>query len=264
MDEEREKIVNYALEYPDIRHRKLAYRMQDENIVYVSPSSVYRVLKDNDLIPSQDYHQKKDADGEIEVEEPNQMWHMDITYIPVGNQHAYLISVLDGYSRYIIHSKLSFTMRTEDVKEVLSRALFKSNLYEVPDNEKPVLISDNGTQFVSNNFRTFLKNLDIDHIRTAVDHPETNGKIEVFHKTLKHENVYIKDEYSSFYEAKEDIKKFIDKYNEQRLHQGIEFVTPYQKYTGKDKEIIKKRKENHQAAIKRRKRLNKSRASKAA
>ncbi|GAB6138516.1 transposase [Halanaerobaculum tunisiense] len=138
---------------------------------------------------------------------------MNITYIPVANDHAYLISVLDGYSRYIVHSKLSFIMTTDDVKEVLSRALFKADLFEIPDKDKPMLISDNGTQFVSNNFQDFLNDLDIEHIRTAVRHPESNGKIEVFHKTIKHENVYIKEKYQSFYKAQKDLNQFIETYN---------------------------------------------------
>ena len=238
--------------------------MKDKDIVHVSPSSVYRVLKDNNLISSQEYHQEKSADGEITVQEPNTMWHMDITYIPVADGHAYLISVLDGYSRYIVHSKLSLTMTTEAVKEVLSRALFKADLFEVPDEDKPMLISDNGTQFVSNNFQDFLNDLDIEHIRTAVRHPESNGKIEVFHKTIKHENIYIKEKYQSFYEAQDDINQFIETYNHKRLHQGVNFVTPYQKYTGKDKEIIETRNQKHQNAIERRKRLNKVKKSKVA
>ncbi len=86
--------------------------MQDKEIVYVSPSSVYRVLKYNDLIPYQDYHQKKDADCGIEVENPKQMWHINIIYMPIGNQNAYMISGLDNYFRYIIHRKLSFAIRT--------------------------------------------------------------------------------------------------------------------------------------------------------
>ncbi|MCK8826054.1 DDE-type integrase/transposase/recombinase [Fuchsiella alkaliacetigena] len=166
------------------------------------------------------------------------MWHIDITYIPVKDDHAYLISVLDGYSRCIVSSKLSLTMTTNDVKDVVSKALFKADLYEVAEEQKPALISDNGTQLVSNDFKEFLSELDIKHIRTAVRHPESNGKIEVFHKTIKHENVYIKEKYSSFYEAKEDIANFIETYNHSRLHQGIEFVTPYDKYTRKADEII--------------------------
>ena len=256
LEKEKEAIINYALEHPDVRHRKLAYNMQDEDVVYVSPSSVYRVLKEENLIPEKQYHEKQKADGKIEVNQPDKMYHIDITYIPVADQHSYFISVLDGYSRKIIHGELSLTMTADDMERVMSKAMFKADIFEKPEDQRPVLVSDNGTQLISNSFKKFLKEWDITHIRTAVRHPESNGKIEVFHKTLKYENVYVKEQYESFYEAKKDIDKFIEHYNSARLHQGIDFVTPNQKYKGKDKQIKKKRKNKHQKAIERRKRLN--------
>ncbi|MCF8012540.1 MAG: DDE-type integrase/transposase/recombinase [Clostridiales bacterium] len=264
LDEERQAIIDYALEHPDVRHRKLTYNMQDENIVYVSPSTVYRVLKSEELIPEKDYHEQQKADGKIEVSGPDQMYHIDITYIPVNTQHSYLISILDGYSRKIIHSELSLTMTAEDMKRVLNKAMFKAGLFEKPKDKRPVLVSDNGTQLVANSFKEFLKEWNIKHIRTAVRHPESNGKIEVFHKTIKYENVYIKEQYESYYEAKEDIKNFIEYYNSSRLHQGIGFVTPDQKYNGKEEKIKNQRKQKHQNAIERRKRLNRRQKSNAA
>ena len=264
LEEEREAILDYALEHPDIRHRKLAYNMQDEDIAYVSPSSVYRVLKSEGLIPEQEYHEKQKSDGKIEINQPDQMYHTDITYIPVNDQHAYLISVLDGYSRKIIHGELSLTMTSEDMKRVLNKAMFKAGLFEKPKDQRPVLVSDNGTQLVSNSFQQFLKEWDIEHIRTAVKHPECNGKIEVFHKTIKYEHIYVKEQYQSFYEAKEDIEEFIKYYNSERLHQGINFITPNQKYNGQGDKIINQRKQKHKKAIERRKRLNRQQKSIAA
>jgi len=260
----KEAIIDYALDHPNVRHRKLAKNMIDDDIAYVSASSVYRVLKEEGLVFEQEYHKKKKADGIIEVDQPNKMWHTDISYIPVKNTHAYLICVLDGYSRKIIYGELSQTMTSEDMKRVLSRAMFKAGIFEKEAAERPALISDNGTQLVSKSFTKFLEEWQIKHIRTAVRHPETNGKIEVFHKTIKYENVYRKATYQSFYEAREDIENFIDHYNTNRLHQGIEFVTPDQKYNGEADKILDERKKKHQTAINRRKRLNRERKSKAA
>lgn len=90
LEEERQTVIDYALEHPDLRHRKLAYEMQDEGVVYVSPSTIYRILKAENLIPDQEYHQEQEADGEITTNKKNQMWHTDITYIPIKNGHAYL------------------------------------------------------------------------------------------------------------------------------------------------------------------------------
>ncbi|MCF8001791.1 MAG: IS3 family transposase, partial [Halanaerobiales bacterium] len=241
LEEEKQAIINYALKHPDLRHRKLAKKMMDDDIVYVSASSTYRVLKDAGLIPEHEYHKKQNADGKIKVDQPNKMWHTDISYIPVKNTHAYLICVLDGYSRKIIHGELSQTMTADDMQRVLSRAMFKAGVFEADPVSRPALVSDNGTQLVSKSFTEFLEEWEIKHIRTAVRHPETNGKIEVFHKTIKYENVYRKETYQSFYEARDDIEKFIEHYNSERLHQGIEFVTPDQKYNGKADEIIDER-----------------------
>ena len=265
LEEEKELIIEYALKHPDIRHRKLAHKMQNDNIAFVSPSSVYRVLKANDLISEKEYNKERQkADGKIKVSEPHQVWHTDITYIPVKDGHAYLISVLDDYSRFVVHSELSRTMTSDDMKRVLSKALHKADLYEKSADERPALVSDNGTQLISNSFTEFLKEWDIQHRRIAVRHPESNGKIEVLHKTIKHENVYTKERYESFYEAERDINSFLLKYNYDRLHQGINFVTPYEKYSGQAEQIIKKRKERHKKAFERRKRINRKRQSKAA
>jgi putative transposase len=264
LDEERQAIIDYALKHPDIRHRKLAKRMIDDDVAYVSASSVYRVLKQANLISEQDYHEKRVADGSIKVTKANQMWHTDITYIPVRDNHAYLICILDGYSRKIIHGELSQSMTSDDMIRILNRAMFKTGMFEKPIDQRPILVSDNGTQLVSKSFTSFLKEWNIKHIRTAVKHPETNGKIEVFHKTVKYENVYVKDLYQSYYEAKEDIDNYIKYYNSERLHQGIDFVTPNQKYNGKADKIINNRKKKHQAAIDRRKRLNRKKKSKVA
>jgi transposase InsO family protein len=155
-------------------------------------------------------------------------------------------------------------MTADDMQRVLSRAMYKAGIFDLDPVSRPVLVSDNGTQLVSKSFTEFLEEWEIRHIRTAVKHPETNGKFEVFHKTIKYENVYRKETYQSFYEAREDIENFIDYYNSERLHQGVDYVIPDQKYNGKADEIIDERKKKHQSAIDRRKRLNRKRKSTAA
>jgi len=263
LDEEKKAIIDYAIDNPDIKHRNLAYRMKNEDICYVSPSTVYRVLNEEGLIPKRDKPvQDKKADGKIEVKKPNKMWHLDITYIPVKRTHAYQITVLDGCSRVVVHSELSLTMQADDIERVMSRALFKEDLFETE--KKPVLVTDNGTQILADSFQDFLKRWDIKHIRTAVRHPESNGKIEVFHKTIKYENVYVKKKYETFHQAEKDLKKFVEYYNTERLHQAIGYVTPYEKHSGLAEKIIKERKMKHKKAIMRRKRLNKAAASQAA
>lgn len=259
LPEEKDAIIEYALE-TEHRHRKLAYELRRKNIVSVSPSSVYRVLKEANLIADYKPPKKPLKKREIKADGPNQVWRTDITYIPTTGGHGYLISVLDSYSRYITHAELLPTMTAGDVKKVVDRALAGEGL--IISQNKPVLVSDNGTQLVSKSFKKFLKDLGIKHIRTAYRHPESNGRIEVFHKTVKYECVYLKETYPNLLAARQDIESFIHKYNHERLHQGIGFVTPYERHSGQDKAIKKKYKRQLHKALERRKELNTQRHKK--
>ena len=136
----------------------------------------------------------------------------------------------------------------------------QAGLLEVDEEKQPALVSEKGTQLVAKSFQKFLNTWKIEHRRIAVRHPESNGKIEVFHKTVKHERIYIQETYQTFYEAKDDLDDFIRYYAEERLHQGIGFVTPKDRYTGKDKEIIQQRELNHRRALEKRKRQNRKRS----
>ncbi|POZ88109.1 hypothetical protein AA80_08575 [Petrotoga sibirica DSM 13575] len=128
-------------------------------------------------------------------------------------------------------------MTSKDWERVIDYALLKANLLD--KSKKSILITDNGTQPTSKSFKKYLKKLGIKHVRTAVRHPETNGRIEVFHKTLKYEHVYLKDHYPNILVARKEIDAFINYYNYRRLHQGIGFVTPEEMYTGKAEAISK-------------------------
>lgn len=261
LPEEQEAILQAARapKYVDLRHRKLAYQLQDDGVAFVSPTTVYRVLKAEGLVKSWHLPERNSAEGEVKAVRPNEIWHTDITYIPVGRSHAYFISVLDGYSRYIVHHELCTSMRTQDVERVVAQALENAGISK--KDEAPALISDNGVQLTAKKFQALLQRFGIEHRRTAVGHPESNGKIEVFHKTLKYERVYVQERYEHFLQARRDIDRFVQYYNNKRLHQGIDFVTPQQRYTGRDVTILKARKQKHQRAIARRKELNQQRAT---
>jgi transposase InsO family protein len=191
--------------------------------------------------------------------EPNEQWHTDITYVKMNERWAKLVSFLDGYSRKIVHWKLSFSLSAFQVSRVYDEALKKEGLLE--SDEKPMVISDNGPRFVGEDMSGLLEDLGVDHRTIPVDHPESNGKIEVFHKTLKYERVYLRETYDSLLEAREDIEEFIEHYNEDRLHQGIDYVTPGQKHKEEAEAIIEQREENHQQAMQRRKRINQQQAA---
>ncbi len=261
LPEEREAILEAARsgKYADLRHRKLAYALQDDGVVFVSPSTVYRVLKAEDLIHQWELPNADKNDGKVPADRPNEIWHTDITYIPTGASHTYLISVLDGYSRYIVHHELCPSMTAWDVERVVAQALQNAGLEEATIG--PILVSDNGVQLTAKRFQALLHRYGIEHRRIAVGHPESNGKIEVFHKTIKYERIYVHDRYDNIHEAQRDIDQFVEYYNTKRLHQGIDFVTPKQRYTGEDRAILEERKRNHQAAVARRKQRNSQRVA---
>jgi len=256
--EEKEKVGEYALIHPELRHRQLAYRLEREERVFISPASCYRILKHRGLICAWEpkFITKKEYD--FKTTRPHQMWQIDICYIPVAGYFRYLILILDDYSRFIVYYELGWSMSQEDVKRVVDFALLKSGLIEVE--KKPQLLSDNGPQLVAISFRQYLKELGITHLRTAYRHPEGEGKIERVFKTIKYDEVF-PAEYQNSKEAEEGISRFIQYYNHQRLHQALDYVTPYERYTGKDQEILTLRKERRKRAEENRKSINLSKST---
>jgi transposase InsO family protein len=221
---------------------------------------VYRLLKARGLIKERDVEPDDEVPDSRDdgPEGPNEQWHTDITYIKVGNRWAKLVSFLDGYSRKIVHWKLSFSLSARQVSRVYDEALKKEGLLQADG--KPAVVSDNGPRFVGEGMSGFLEELGVEHRTIPVDHPESNGKMEVFHKTLKYERVYLRERYDSLMEARGDIQTFIEHYNEDRLHQGIGYVTPQQKHQQNAEEIIQEREQKHQEAMDRRKRINQQRS----
>lgn len=259
LSEEKQTVIEKALDQPKTKHRKLAYELQNAGECFVSPSSVYRLLKARGLIQKRETHERSFESVHEGPEGPNEQWHTDITYIRAGGRWAYLVSFLDGYSRKIVHQKLAYSLSGKQVSKVYDEALKKEGLLNTED--KPTVISDNGPRFVGQGFTSLLDDLGVKHRTIPVDHPESNGKIEVFHKTLKYERVYLREAYPTLQQAREDIESFIEHYNTERLHQGIDFVTPQQKHQGQAKQIVKEREKQHQQAIQRRKRINRQRAN---
>lgn len=223
--------------------------MLDDNVVAVSPSTVYRVLKKHGLLNR--WNEKKSSQkntGFTQPTRPHEHWHIDISYVKIRCNFYFLISVLDGYSRYIVHSELRSHMQEYDIQVVLQKA------FEKYPREKPRIISDNGSQFIAKDFKVFLGNKELTHVRTSVRYPQSNGKIESFHKTIKKECVR-KKSLLSIQDAKKIIGKYIDHYNNKRLHSGIYYLSPLDMLTGKRDQRLKERDEKLKAAKAMRKRI---------
>jgi len=145
----------------------------------------------------------------------NPLWQTDFTYIKVlGWGWFYLSTFLDDYSRYIVSWKLCTNMRAEDVTDRLDLALQASGCDQVHVVHKPRLLSDNGSSYVSGELAEWLQDKDMKHSRGAPYHPQTRGKIERWHQTLK--NRILLENYSLPGDLEAQIEAFVDHYNHQR------------------------------------------------
>ena len=240
-DDIRQRIVDLALEVPELSPRELAIRFTDTEKYFVSEASVYRLLKSLDLITSPAFIVIKAADEfRDKTTAINQLWQTDFTYLKViGWGWMYLSTILDDYSRYIIAWKLCTTMKTSDVTETLTQALQASGCDLAHVVHKPRLLSDNGSSYVSGELAEWLGDKKMGHVRGAPYHPQTQGKIERWHQTLK--NRILLENYFLPADLEAQIEAFVDHYNHQRYHESINNLTPADVYFGRGISILKQR-----------------------
>jgi len=209
--------------------------MLDENVVAVSPSSVYRVLKQAGLLLCRwPKHTKAKAQGFKQPERPHQHWHLDISYINFKGTFVYLIVLIDGYSRYIVQAELRMSVEALDVEILLERAREKFS------GVQPALITDNGPQFISREFKGYLEMVGITHRKTRFYYPQSNGKVERFMQSCKSESVR-KHTALDLNELKEQIADYIEFYNRYRLHSSLGYVAPLAMLEGRQEVIFKER-----------------------
>jgi putative transposase len=242
---EREAIIDFYRKHPDEGYRRLTYMMIDTDVVAASPSSVYRVLTQAKLLNRWDQKPSKKGQGFQQPEKPHEHWHIDVAYINICGTFYYLCSILDGYSRYLVHWEIRETMTETDVEIILQRA--RERFPQV----KPRIISDNGPQFIARDFKTFIRHCGMTHVRTSPYYPQSNGKIERWHKSLKGECIRPGTPLS-LEDARRLVKKFVMYYNQARLHSAIGYVTPKDKLEGREPVIFAERKRKLAAARKRR------------
>ena len=240
-DEVRGRIVRLALEEPELSPRELAVRFTDINSYFVSESSAYRLLKALDLITSPVYLVIKSADEfKDKTTRPNQLWQTDFTYLKViGWGWYYLSTILDDFSRFIIAWKLCTTMKATDVTETLELALQASGCDCANVVHKPRLLSDNGSSYIAGDLAEWLDDRDMEHVRGAPYHPQTQGKIERWHQTLK--NRILLENYFFPSDLEAQIEVFVDHYNHHRYHQSLGNLTPADVYFGRGQTILLQR-----------------------
>jgi transposase InsO family protein len=255
-DHERKRVVDIALDYPELSPRELAWKITDSEGTYISESSVYRILKSYDLITSPNYIVMAAADEfKNKTKQIHELWQTDFTYLKViGWGWYYLSTVLDDYSRYIIAWKLFTTMSTDDVVQTLDLAIKNSGVNRPTVKHKPRLLSDNGPCYIASDLQNFLVKNDMSHTRGQPYHPMTQGKIERWHRTMKNQiklqNYYFPGE------LEQEIKSFVEHYNHQRVHESLDNLTPADVYHGRAKEVMTLRDELKEQTLRRRRREN--------
>jgi transposase InsO family protein len=237
-DDVRDRIIDLALSEPELSPRELAVRFTDTQRYFVSEATVYRLLKAHDLITSPAFIVVKAADEfHTKTTAPNHLWQTDFTYLKVvGWGWFYLSTVLDDFSRYVIAWKLCTNMAAQDVTDTLEQALAASGCDQVRVRHRPRLLSDNGPSYIAGDLTKWLDQQEIVHIRGAPCHPQTQGKIERWHQTLK--NRVLLDHYYLPGELEAQVAAFIDHYNHRRPHESLNNLTPADVYFGRGQAIL--------------------------
>ena len=205
--------------------------MLDADVVAVSPSSVYRVLKNAGYLTQWSKKPTGKGKGFIQPLRAHEEWHVDVSYINIGGTFYYLCGLLDGYSRYIVHWEIRESMTGADIEIIIQRALERNQ------GVKPKIISDNGPQFIARDFKEFIRIKGMRHVRTSPYYPQSNGKIERWHQSLKRECVRKKVPLSKD-DAQRLISGYVEYYNNERFHSAIGYIAPVHKLMAVERTIF--------------------------
>jgi putative transposase len=229
-EEEIARICIFARQHPDEGYRRMTFLMLDADVVACSPASVYRVLKKAGLLAGQTPHVTKKGTGFVQPLQAHQQWHVDVSYLNIAGTFYFLCSILDGYSRFLVHWEIREKMEEIDVQTIIQRAR------EQFPGEHPRIITDNGPQFIAKDFKEFIRIAGMTHVRTSPYYPQSNGKIERWHKTLKGDCIRVLVPLS-LEDARRIVADYVLHYNEARLHSALGYITPKDKLLGNDAAI---------------------------
>jgi putative transposase len=240
--EEEDKVLVVAREHPELSSRQVSAWITDNAGFTVSESTVYRILRREGLVKRQEMQLTAAKEYHTKTTRPHQMWATDASYFRVvGWGYYYLVTVMDDYSRFILAWKLQKDMSANSLIEVVQEAVDATGMTDVPIEDRTRLLSDNGAGYVSKAFRNYLRLVGIGHILAAPFHPQTNGKIERYHRSIKGELSLLPYELPS--QLERAITDFVDYYNYRRYHKALGNVTPADVLYSRREEILKRRKE---------------------
>lgn len=244
-ERERQAIVDYFDRHPLEGYRRLTFMMLDQDVVAVSPATTYRVLSKAGRLDRWNRAVSKKGTGFVQPLVPHEHWHIDVSYLNLGGTFYYLCSALDGASRAIVHWELRESMKEQEVECILERAK------ELYPHARPRIISDNGPQFVAKDFKEFIRISGMTHVRISPYYPQSNGKIERWHKTLKGDAIRPAQP-SSVEQGREVVRRFVDHYNSVRLHSSIGYIAPLDCMAGRSRAIWAERDRKLEATRERR------------
>jgi len=253
--DEEDKILVAAMESPELSSRQLAAWITDNAGFAVSESTVYRILCSEGLVKRQETQLKAAKEYHTKTTQPHQLWATDASYFRVaGWGYYYLVTVMDDYTRFILAWKLQKDMSANSLIEVVQDAVDATGMTDVPVEDRTNLLSDNGAGYLSRSFRDYLNLVGIGHILAAPFHPQTNGKLERYHRSIK------KEVNQLLYEAPGQLERaisdFVDYYNYRRYHKALGNVTPADVLYGRREQILQRRKEVQIQTINRRRDYN--------
>lgn len=247
-EEEKRAIITFAHDNPLEGYRRLTFMMLDQNIVTASPTSVWRVLHRAGLLAKVNGTPSKKGTGFVQPLQAHEHWHVDVSYLNIAGTFYFLCSLLDGYSRFIVHWEIRETMKENEVQTIIQRGR------ERHPGVTPRIISDNGPQFLAKDFKEFIRICGMTHVKTSPYYPQSNGKIERFHRTLKGDCIRTQTPLS-LDDARRIVANYVERYNTVRLHSAIGYLTPTDKLAGRAQEIFDARDQKLAQARERRKLL---------
>jgi putative transposase len=247
-DDEKNRICAFARQHPSDGYRRLTFMMLDADQVACSPPSVYRVLKNAGLLAGQSPMPSKKGTGFVQPLQPHEHWHVDVSYLNIAGTFYFMCAILDGCSRLVVHWEIREKMEEIDVETIVQRAR------EAYPGVTPRIITDNGPQFIAKDFKEFIRVTGMSHVRTSCYYPQSNGKIERWHKTVKGDCIRLKVPLS-VEEARRIVTDFVAYYNDVRLHSAIGYVTPRDRLEGRHLEVFAARDRKLAEARERRKQL---------
>jgi len=251
LPQEEDAVVAYALSHPREGYRRLAWMMLDADVACLGPSTVYRILDKHDLL----YRWKRPEPGQgrrvPEATRPDEVWHIDLMYLWVKGRWYFLVSLLDSYSRYILHWELLLSMLAKEVADVMARAMEK-----VPG-KRPRIVRDNGSQFAAKEWREVVRHFELQEIPIRVRHPESNGRLERYHRSVRQEGL-AEEDLQDLYQARELLAAWVRHYNEERLHSALHYLCPVDYYRGNPDVLLEERRRKLEAAKAKRMELNRT------